>query len=126
MFAHHRLLAGAGLIAAVIAVVIALRAGTAPQGASLTWGPAPSAGAAPGVSAASAAPSGIPVPQASPGPSPASSPLGGLQLPLSVLFQQLNSETRNTAIGQSAILRDIGDAIRDRVTGFLNSVTAGR
>ncbi|MBV8529396.1 MAG: hypothetical protein JOZ75_13885 [Candidatus Dormibacteraeota bacterium] len=68
---------------------------------------------------------GAPIPTATPAPSPASS-LGGLQLPLSGMFQQLNSETENTAVGQFAILHDIGDAIRDRVVQFLQWVSGGR
>lgn len=127
MFLHHRAIATVCLVAAVVAVVIAMRAGSAPQSASLTWGPAPGPTAAPGAAGtvgASSAPSAIPVPQASPSPSAASA-LGGLQLPLSAMFQQLNNETRNTAIGQYTILQEIGNTIRDNVSRYLTSVTGG-
>jgi hypothetical protein len=125
MFVHHRAIAVICVIGAVIAVVVAMRAGSAaPQTASLTWDAAPSANPSGGAPQRTSAPSAIPVPQASPSASHASSP-GGLQLPLSAMFQQLNNETRNTAIGQYAILQEIGDAIRDRVTRFLTSVTGG-
>ena len=42
------------------------------------------------------------------------------------MFQQLNNETRNTAIGQYTILQEIGDTIRDNVNRYLTSVTGGR
>ena len=126
MFVHHRFVIGACLLAGVVAVGVGLHAAAAPSsvaGASFSWGPPPS----PPVTADSAAPvPGAPIPTAPPRPSPSSPSLGGLQIPLSGLFQQLNSETENTAVGQFAILRDIGDALRDRVVGFLHWVSAGR
>src|SRR5215472_5129933 len=117
MFVHHRFLVGVCLLAGAVAVAVGLHAAAAPPpsaGASFSWGPPPS----PPASVASASPvSGAPVPSATPA-APQASSLGGLQLPLSGMLQQLNTETENTAIGQFAILRDIGDAIRDRVVQF--------
>lgn len=125
---RHPFLIGAAVVAAAVAVVIALHAtAAAPPAATLTWGPAPLPSGAPvGSGSGAAAATGIPIPQAPPHPPAASSPLGGLQLPLSALFQQLNGETRNTAVGQLSILGEIGDAIRDRITQFLNWVTGAR
>lgn len=125
MFLHHRFIIGICVVAGVVAVGVGLRAAAAPPpaaGASFSWGPspAPSPSTDPG-----AAVTGAPIPTASPAPAPASS-LGGLQVPLSGLFQQLNSETESTAVGQFAIVRDIGNAIRDRVVGFLQWVSGGR
>lgn len=124
MLLHHRAVVvclGAAVIAA--AVVAGALSGSARQtGSTLTWGPAPAA--ATGTPAAT--PSGVPIPQASPRPSAAAAPLGGLQLPLSGLFQQLNNETRNTAVGQYSILRDIGNAIRDQVVHFLQWISGER
>jgi hypothetical protein len=42
------------------------------------------------------------------------------------MLQQLNTETRNTAIGQFSILRDVGDAIRDQLVRFLTWISGGR
>ena len=125
MFVHHRLVVGACAIAGVVAVAAGLHAAASPPpsaGASFSWGPSPTP--SPNPESGAAVPGG-PVPTASQASTPATS-LGGLQLPLSGMFQQLNSETENTAIGQFAILRDIGNAIRDRVAGFLQWVSAGR
>lgn len=124
MFVHHRFVVGSCVLAGVVAVGVGLHAAAAPPpaGASFSWGPSPTA--SPSSDSAVAAP-GAPIPTASPAPAPAS-PLGGLQLPLSGLFQQLNSETESTAVGQFAILRDIGNAIRDRVVDFLQWVSGGR
>ena len=124
LFRHHRAVLVVCLGAAVIAAAVvagALSASARQAGSSLTWGPAPAAGTA----SPSAAATGVPVPQASPSPTAAAS-LGGLQLPLSGLFQQLNSETQNTAVGQWAILRDIGDAIRDHIVAFLRWISRKR
>ena len=113
-------------MAGAVAVAVGLHAAAAPQapsGASFSWGPPPSA---PATADSSAPVPGAPIPTAPPPPSPSSSSFGGLQIPLSGLFQQLNSETENTAVGQFAILRDIGNALRDRVVGFLQWVSAGR
>ena len=125
MFVHHRFVVGACLVAGVVAVGVGLHAAAAPPppaGASFSWGPSPTP--SPSTDSGVAVP-GSPIPTASPAPTPAQS-LGGLQLPLSGLFRQLNSETESTAVGQFAILRDIGDAIRDRVVEFLRWVSAGR
>lgn len=124
MLLHHRAALVVCLGAAVIAAAVvagALSASGRQAGAPLSWGP-PAAAASP---SATASPSGVPVPQASPSPT-AAAPLGGLQLPLSGLFQQLNSETRNTAVGQWSILQDIGDAIRDHIVAFLRWISGGR
>ena len=111
-------------MAGVIAVGVGLHAAAAPPpaGASFSWGPSPTP--SPNTDAGIAVPGG-PIATASPAPAPAASS-GGLQIPLSGLFQQLNSETESTAVGQFAILRDIGNAIRDRVVGFLQWVSGGR
>lgn len=124
MVLHHRaalvVCCGAGLVAAAIAAG-ALSASARQSGSSLSWGPAPAAATA----SPAAAAGGVPAPP--PAPSPTAAPaLGGLQLPLSGLFQQLNSETRNTAVGQWSILSDIGNTIRDYVAGFLRWVSGGR
>ena len=120
---RNRVVLAAGVVAAVLAVVIAMHASTqTPGSASLTWGPAPS----PSTGAAASPAAGMPVPQATPAPTSSWSPLAGLQLPLSALFTQLNSETRNSAQGQYTILQEIGDAIRDHISQFLSSVTGGR
>lgn len=125
VFVHHRFVVGACLVAGVVAVGVGLHAAAAPPptaGASFSWGPSPTP--SPSGDSGVAVP-GAPVTTASPQPTPASA-LGGLQLPLSGLFQQLNSETESTAVGQFSILRDIGNAIRDRVVGFLQWVAGGR
>lgn len=125
MSLHHRLAVGACVVAGVVAVGVGLHAAAAPPpqaGTSFSWGPSPTP--SPNTDSGAAVP-GAPIPTASPAPSPAAS-LGGLQLPLSGMFQQLNSETESTAVGQFAILRDIGNAIRDRVVGFLQWVSGGR
>ena len=125
MFVHHRVVVGACLVAGVVAVGLGLHAASAPPpsaGASFSWGPSPSPTT---TGNAGVALPGALVPAASPAPTPASS-LGGLQLPLSGLFQQLNSETESTAVGQFSILRDIGNALRDRVVEFLQWVSGGR
>lgn len=125
MFVHHRFAVGACVVAGVVAAGVGLHAAAAPPppaGASFSWGPSPTPSVNP--DSGGAVP-GTPIPTASPVPAPASS-LGGLQLPLSGLLQQLNRETESTAVGQFAILRDIGDAIRDRVVEFLQWVSGGR
>lgn len=96
---------------------------TPPPGASISWAPQSAATAA----GSPAAPAGV-LPRATPSSSagPAANALGGLQVPLSAMFQQLNAETRNTAVGQYSILRDIGDAIRDRIVRFLDWISSGR
>ena len=124
MFVHHRFVVGACLVAGVVAVGVGLHAAAAPPpsaGASFSWGPSPTP--SPNTDSGIAVP-GAPVPTASPAPAlaPASS-LGGLQLPLSGLFQQLNSETESTAVGQFSILRDIGNALRDHAVEFLQWVS---
>jgi hypothetical protein len=126
MFVHHRFIVGACLVAGVVAVGVGLHAAAAPQppaGASFSWGPSPTP--SPSTGTGTSAPGVLPIPTASPSPASSAS-LGGLQLPLSGLFQQLNSETESTAVGQFSILRDIGDALRDRVVDFLQWVSRGR
>ncbi|MGH7687776.1 MAG: hypothetical protein ACREN2_13315 [Candidatus Dormibacteria bacterium] len=119
---RNRVVLATGVVAAVLAVVIALHASSqAPGSASLAWGPAPS----PSTSALASPTVGMPIAPATPAPA-SLSPLGGLQLPLSALFTQLNSETRNSALGQYSILQEIGDAIREHISQFLTSVTGGR
>lgn len=125
MFVHHRFAVGVCVVAGVVAAGVGLHAAAAPPpaaGASFSWGPSPPP--SPNTDSGVAVP-GAPIRAAPPVPPPASS-LGGLQLPLSGLFQQLNRETESTAVGQFAILRDIGNAIRDRVVGFLQWVSGGR
>lgn len=120
---RNRVVLAAGVVAAILAVVIAMHASLQTPGtASLTWGPAPS----PAASAVASPAGGIPVPTSTPAPTSGWSPLAGLQLPLSAVFAQLNTETRTSAQGQYSILQEIGDAIRDHITQFLTSVTGGR
>lgn len=126
MFVHHRFIVGAGVLAGVVAVAVGLHAAAAPppqSGESFSWAPSPTP--SPGSGSGVAAPGAAPVPTTSPAAATPASP-GGLQLPLSGLFQQLNSETESTAFGQHAILRDIGNALRDRIVEFLQRVSGGR
>jgi hypothetical protein len=59
-------------------------------------------------------------------PATASGPLGGLSLPLSGLFKQLNLNTEETATGQFSILKELEDALAARISEFLHWVTGGR
>lgn len=120
---RNRVVLAAVVTAAVLAVVVAMHASSQTPGpASLTWGPVPS----PATGAIASPAARVSVPQATPAPTSGRSPLAGLQLPLSAMFEQLNSETRNSAQGQYSILQEIGDAIRDHISQFLTSVTGGR
>ena len=126
MFLHHRFAVGLCVAGGVVALALGLHAASAPPpgaGASFSWGPPPTPSAS---TDANAPISGAPIPTASPTATPPATSVGGVRLPLSRLFQQLNSETENTAVGQFSILRDLGDAIRDRIVGFLQWVSAGR
>lgn len=126
MFVHHRLIVGACVLAGVVAIAVGLHAAASPppqSGESFSWAPSPT----PSRSSDSgvAAPGAAPIPTTSPAAAAPAFP-GGLQLPLSGLFQQLNTETESTAVGQHAILRDIGNALRDRIVEFLQRVSGGR
>jgi hypothetical protein len=62
---------------------------------------------------------------ARPEPAAASAaPPGGLRLPLGSILQRLNADTAATASGEYTLLHQLGDALRDRIDGFLHWVTA--
>ena len=126
MFFHHHaaLVIGATAVIAVTAFAVHAAASAPLPGPSITWGPTT------GGAAASAQPSAVSgvqaIPTATPSPSAAAGPLSGLQVPLSAMFRQLNSETRATAVGQYSILQSIQNAIRRQVENFLHWVTGGK
>lgn len=124
MFVHHRAALAVGGAVAITVTVLALHASAAAPapGPSISW--AQPAAAAP---ASPSAVSGVePIPAAPAGPPADAGPLGGLQVPLSAMFRQLNSETKDTAVGQYSMLQSIENTLRQQIEGFLRWVTGGR
>ena len=78
---------------------------------------------------ASAQPSAVggvhPIPVARSTPQASGGPLAGLQIPITAMFRQLNSETKATAVGQYSILHSIERVLRDQLEAFLRWVTRG-
>jgi hypothetical protein len=109
-----------GVAAAIGVAVVAIHA-TAQvpvPGRYISWAPPVSATASPGAGPA--------VPTASAPPVAGAGPLGGLAMPLSGLFKQLNVNTAETARGQYSILQDLESALAAQVQQFLKWVTGGR
>ena len=126
MLVHHRFAVVACVtgVAALAAAGLHSMAQTPGASASLSWAALP---AAPGASSNPTVAAGSePIPQAPAPASPGTDPLGGLRLPLSAMFTQLNQETRNAAVGQYSILQAIGNAIRDQIERFLRWISGGR
>lgn len=125
MLVHHRAAAGACVAGAIALALLGAHSvsQTPAAGAALSWAPLQTGGAQRSPATASGA---LSIPQASPGAPASAGALGGLRLPLSAMFTQLNQETRNTAVGQYSILQEIGDAIRDQIVRFLNWISGGR
>jgi len=124
MLLHHRATLFIGATATAAVTALALHASAAPPpGPSISWA------STPGATAPSAAPSPVsgvrPIPVAPP-PSASAGPLTGLQVPISAMLRQLNSETKATAIGQYTILDSIENVIRQQIDGFLRWVTGRR
>ncbi len=116
---HARLIALASVVA--LAGVLVVHAASQPPapGTFISW-----SGSPPGAEATPSAVAGVrPVPAASPTPASEGGPFGGLSIPLSGLFHQLNSETKASATGQYSILQELENALRDRIDQFLNWVT---
>jgi hypothetical protein len=109
-----------GVAAAISVVALAVHAAAqAPvPGRYISWAPSASATASPGAGPA------IPIASAPPAAGPG--PLGGLAMPLSGLFKQLNVNTAATARGQYSMLQELESALATRVEQFLKWVTGGR
>jgi hypothetical protein len=124
MFVHHRAALAIGGAAAITLTVVALHASasTPAPGPSISWAqPAAVASASP------SAVSGVEqIPSAPASPPAGTGPLAGLQIPLSAMFHQLNSETKDTAVGQYSILQSIENTLREQIESFLRWVTGGR
>ena len=126
MLIHHRLAVSAcaaGAVALAVAGIHSVSQTTA-AGAALSWAPLQTGAGTPSGAAATAG--SLPIPHAPPAAEPPAGALGGLRLPLSAMFAQLNQETRNTAVGQYSILQDIGNAIREQIVRFLSWISGRR
>ena len=109
-----------GVAAAVAVVGVAVHAGAqAPApGKYISWAPPATATATPGAGPA--------LPVASAAPDVDTDPLGGLTMPLSGLFKQLNANTAATATGQYSLIQDLETALAGHIQQFLQWVTGGR
>ncbi len=113
-----RLLVAAAAVVGVVAFAVHAAAQVPAPGRYLSWAPPAEATATPGAGPA------IPVASAPPAAGPG--PLGGLTLPLSGLFHQLNVNTAQTASGQYWILQALENALAAHIQQFLGWVTGGR
>src|SRR5580700_5223708 len=120
MLGRHRLHLLVGVAAAGALVAFAVHAGAqAPSpGKYISWAPPATATATPGAGPA--------LPVASAAPEVDTGPLGGLTMPLSGLFKQLNTNTAATATGQYSLIQDLEKALASHIQQFLNWVTGGR
>ena len=120
MIGVHRFRALVGVAVAAGAVAFAIHAGAQPPtpGRYVSWAPPAVATATPGAGPA--------LPMASASPAANAGPLGGLSLPLSGLFKQLNVNTAATARGEYSVLQDLERALAAHIQQFLHWVTGGR
>jgi hypothetical protein len=121
MIGVHRFRALVGVGAVVGAVAFAVHAGgaqTPTPGRYISWAPPAVATATPGAGPA--------LPMASASPAPSAGPLGGVTMPLSGLFKQLNANTAATAKGEYSVLQDLEGAVAAHIQQFLQWVTGGR
>jgi hypothetical protein len=120
MFGAHRVRLLMGGAAAVAVVAVAVHAGAqAPSpGKYISWAPPATATATPGAGPA--------LPVASEAPDVDTNPLGGLTMPLSGLFKQLNANTAATATGQYSLIQGLETALAGHIQQFLQWVTGGR
>ncbi len=115
---RFRLLIGFAAVIGVVVVAIHATAQAPTPGRYISWAPPAAATASPGAGSA--------VPIASAPPVLGAGPLGGLAMPLSSLFKQLNVNTAETARGQYSIIQDLESALAAHVQQFLKWVTGGR
>jgi hypothetical protein len=115
---RFRMLIGAAAAVGLVAFAIHATAQGPTPGRYVSWAPPATATATPGAGPA--------VPIASAPPVAAAGPLGGLTMPLSGLFKQLNVNTEETATGQFTILKDLENGLAARISEFLKWVTGGR
>jgi hypothetical protein len=120
MFGAHRVRLFIGAAAAIGVVAVAVHAGSQPPspGRYISWAPPATATATPGAGPA--------LPVASAAPAADTNPLGGLTMPLSGLFKQLNANTAATATGQYSLIQGLETALAGHIQQFLQWVTGGR
>ncbi|MGA7987258.1 MAG: hypothetical protein WCB51_02545 [Candidatus Dormiibacterota bacterium] len=115
---RFRLLIGIAAVIGVVAFAVHAAAKAPTPGQYISWAPPASSTATPGA--------GPVIPLASAPPAREAGPLGGLTSPLSGLFKQLNTNTAETATGESSILQSLEGALASRIGQFLNWVTGRR
>jgi hypothetical protein len=115
---RFRLLFGAAAAVGLVAFALHATAQAPTPGRYISWVPPATVTATPGAGPA--------LPMASAPPVTDSGPLGGLAMPLSGLFKQLNLNTAETATGQFAMLKELENALATRISEFLKWVTGGR
>jgi hypothetical protein len=115
---RFRVLIGVAAAVGVVAIAVHVAAPAPTPGRYISWAAPVEATASPGAGPAMPAASAAPVADAG--------PLGGLSMPLSGLFKQLNSNTAATATGQYSLIQDLEKAVAAHIQQFLNWVTGGR
>jgi hypothetical protein len=118
VFRRFRLLLGLAAVLGGVAFAVHAAAQAPTPGRYISWAPAATTTASPGIGRA------IPVPPAPPVAD--AGPLGGFTAPLKGLLKQLNANTAQTETGQYSIVQALEGAVVTRIQQFLNWVTGGR